>query len=177
MTMNRSLKVALGCSMILAEIFALGGSVFAHDDRSYVRPARHAAEVAAAPPHAVPGISGQGLMRFRVLYTSSSLPEEARKVLVKAHGGFAVDRRTGRGETYFALPGAGILQISSDLKTIRLLPTAPPMKEVNLHDTTIWYDPKNGEPYLVFPANDAGKVFTTTLDGKLLNTLDKPTGV
>ncbi len=174
--MNRSLKVALGCSLVLAEISALGGSVCAHDDRSYVRPPRHAGQEPAAPPHAVAGISGQGMMRFRVLYTSSSLPEEARKVLVKAHGGFAVDRRTGRGETYFALPGAGILQISSDLKTIRLLPTAPPMKEVNLHDTTIWYDPENGDPYLVFPANDAGKVFTTTLDGKLLNTLDKPTG-
>src|SRR5437899_158549 len=174
MTMNRSLKVALGCSMILAEIFALGGSVFAHDDRSYVRPARHAAEVAAAPPHAVPGISGQGLMRFRVLYTSSSLPEEARKVLIKAHGGFAVDRRAGKGETYFALPGAGILQISSDLKDIRVLSTSPDMKNVNLHNTTIWFT-QDGRPYLVFPANDAGKVFTTTLDGDLVNTLDSPT--
>jgi len=115
-------------------------------------------------------------MRFRVLYRSDRLPEEARKVLVKAHGGFAVDRRPGKGETYFGLPGAGILQISADLRTIRILPTAPAMKEVNLHDTTLWYGAK-GDPYLVFPANDAGKVFTTTLDGKLLNTLDAPAGV
>jgi hypothetical protein len=114
-------------------------------------------------------------MRFRVLYTSERLPEEAKKVLIKAHGGFAVDRRPGKGETYFALPGAGILQISSDLKSIRVLDTSEAMKNVNLHNTTIWFT-QEGSPYLVFPANDAGKVFTTTLDGKLVNTLDAPTG-
>src|SRR5207248_9693793 len=87
----------------------------------YIPPPRPRAHGGAPPPHPVPGISGQGKMRFRLLYTSSSLPKEALKVLVKAHGGFAVDRRAGRNETYFALPGAGILQISADLKTIRLL--------------------------------------------------------
>jgi len=70
-------------------------------------------------------------MRFRVLYTSEHLPEEARKVLVKAHGGFAVDHRPGRGETYFALPGVGILEISADLRSIRMLNTPDPMKNVN----------------------------------------------
>src|SRR5437899_4452580 len=45
---------------------------------------------------------------------------EAQKVLVNAHGGFAVDRRPGHDETYFALPGAGILQISADLKIINM---------------------------------------------------------
>ncbi len=120
------------------------------------------------------GVSGQGKMRFKVLYTASQLPEEAKKVLVKAHGGFAVDRRPGRGETYFALPGAGILQISADLRTIRLVETPENVKNVNLHNTTIWYA-SDGAPYLVFPANDAGKVFTTTLDGKLVHTLNAPT--
>ena len=120
-------------------------------------------------------ISGQGKMRFRVLVTSERLPEEARKVLTSAHGGFAVDRRPGKGEAYFALPGAGILQISPDMKTIRMIQTPESMKKVNLHNTTIWYA-RDGAPYLVFPANDAGKVFTTTLEGTLLNTLDPPTG-
>ena len=120
------------------------------------------------------GISGQGKMRFRVFSTSEELPEEARKVLVSAHGGFAVDHRVGKEETYFALPGAGILQISSDLKKIRILETADNMKSVNLHNTTVWYG-VDGNPYLVFPANDAGKVFTTTLDGRLLHTLETPT--
>jgi len=110
-----------------------------------------------------------------VLYTASQLPEAALKVLVRAHGGFAVDRRNGKGETYFALPGAGILQISADLSKVRLLETPPSMREVNLHNTTIWYTPE-GTPYLAFPSNDAGKVFTTTLEGKLINTLDAPTG-
>ncbi len=95
-------------------------------------------------------------------------------MLVNAHGGFAVDRRPGKDETYFALPGAGILQISSDLKTINLLDTPDEMRKVNLHDTNIWYD-KDGTPYLVFPANNEGKIFTTSLDGKLVHKLDAPT--
>jgi hypothetical protein len=113
-------------------------------------------------------------MRFKLLFTSDQLPEEAKKVLVSAHGGFAVDHRPGKEETYFALPGAGILQISSDMKTIKLLETAAPMKGVNLHNTTVWYG-KEGNAYLAFPANDARQVFTTTLDGKLLYTLGAPT--
>src|SRR5260370_6176919 len=94
-----------------------------------------------AKPAAVPGISGQGKMRFKVLYTADRLPEEAKKVLVSAHGGFAVDRRQGREETYFALPGAGILQIGAYLKTIRLLDTPENVKKESLHDTTILYAP------------------------------------
>ncbi len=120
------------------------------------------------------GVSGQGKLKFRVLYTAERLPPEARKVLVNAHGGFAVDRRPGKEETYFAIPGAGILRISSDLKAIDLLDTPDEMRKVNLHDSTIWYD-ADGTPYLTFPANDAGKIFTTTLDGKLVDSLDAPT--
>jgi len=147
-------------------------SIRAHDPRAYKIDLQQTPAVTGAKAP-VPGITGQGKMRFRILYTSDRLPDEARKVLVKAHGGFAVDRRPGKGETYFALPGAGILQISSDLKTIRMLDTAEEMKNVNLHDATIWYA-QDGSPYLVFPANDAGKIFTTTLAGKLVNTLDAP---
>jgi len=127
-----------------------------------------------AKANRAPGISGQGELRFRVLYTSERLPPEAQKVLVNAHGGFAVDRRAGKEETYFALPGAGILQISSDLKTISLLDTPDEMRSINLHDTTVWYD-TDGAAYLTFPANDAGKIFTTSLDGKLVYALDAPT--
>ena len=133
-----------------------------------------ASEASDAKSGTVPGISGRGKMKFRLLYSSDHLPEEARKVLASAHGGFAVDRRSGKGETYFALPGAGILQISADLKTVRMIETPDIMKKVNLHNTTFWQTPE-GTPYLVFPANDAGKVFTTTLDGKLVHTLNTPT--
>lgn len=123
---------------------------------------------------AFPGVSGQGKLKFRVKHAASLLPAEAQKVLVKAHGGFAVDRRPGRGQTYFFLPGAGILRIAPDLNSIRLLPTDDTMRQVNLHDTTLWFDPADGSPSLIFPANDAGKIFTTDLSGKLLSTLDAP---
>jgi hypothetical protein len=138
----------------------------------------HAPQASLVPPGAAddkaPGVTGQGSMKFKVLYTSTHLPPEAQKVLVNAHGGFAVDRRPGRDETYFALPGAGILQISSDFKTINMVDTPDDMRKINLHDTNIWYD-KDGTPYLVFPANNEGKIFTTSLDGKLVHTLDPPT--
>src|SRR5690242_950629 len=108
-------------------------------------------------------VSGQGKLRFRLLYTSTHLPAEAQKVLKAAHGGFAFDRRPGKGEMYFALPGAGIIQISSDLKKTKMIPTPPEMRDTNMHNALYWEAP-NGEPYLSFPANQANRVFTTTLD-------------
>jgi len=130
---------------------------------------RGAAQAGAA------GVSGQGKYRFRVLYTSTHLPQEAQRVLKAAHGGFAVDRRPGRGEAYFALPGAGIIQISSDFKSTRMVETAPEVRDTNMHNTTLWYAP-DGTPYLTFPGNAAGRVFTTSLDGKLVHTLSAPDG-
>ncbi len=118
-------------------------------------------------------ISGQGKLRFKVLYRGDHLPAEAQKVLKAAHGGFAVDKRKGRGETYFALPGAGILQISADLKKVNLLPTAEEMKGTNMHNAMLWS--AGGSDYLTFPGNAANRVFTTTLDGKLVHTLKPPT--
>jgi hypothetical protein len=122
---------------------------------------------------ATEGISGQGKMRFRVLYTSSHLPAEAQKVLTGAHGGFAVDLRSGKGETYFSLKGAGIIQISGDLKSTRMVDTPPEMKNTNLHNTGIWYA-SDGTPYLSFPGNEANQVFITNIDGKLVHTLHTP---
>lgn len=120
--------------------------------------------------------SGQGKLRFRVMYTSNHLPAEAQAVLKGAHGGFAVDRRQGKGETYFALKGAGIIQISADMKSTRMLPTAPDMAKVNLHNSAIW-QAKDGSAFLTFPSNDVAKVFTTTVDGKLVHTLPAPDGM
>lgn len=127
----------------------------------------------AAEAKSIPGVSGQGNLRFKVLYTRDILPPEAVKVLERAHGGFAVDRGAGKGEIYFALPGAGIIQISADLKSTRLIATPPEMKNANSHNATVWYA-SDGTPYISSAANDIGKVFTTTLDGKLVNTLDTP---
>ncbi len=88
--------------------------------------------------------------------------------------GIAVDRRPTQGEAYFALPGAGIIQVSADFKTISMVETPDEMRKTNLHDTNIWYA-NDGTPYLVFPANSEGKIYTTALDGKLVHRLDAPT--
>ena len=168
---------------MIYSLFGLSGMARSHSTlhahhHHAPQPGMHAPQSFLAASGAVddnaPGVSGQGSMKFKVLYASDHLPPEAQKVLVNAHGGFAVDRRPGHDETYFALPGAGILQISADFKTINMIDTPDDMRKINLHDTNIWYD-KDGTPYLVFPANNEGKIFTTTLDGKLVHTLDPPT--
>src|SRR5579872_7045212 len=117
--------------------------------------------------------SGTGKMTFKLLYDSSHLPPEAQKVLTGAHGGFAVDLRPGKGEVYFGLKGAGIIQISGDLKSTRILPTPDEVKNANLHNAAVW-TAADGTRFLSFPSNDANAVFTTTLDGKLVNTLRAP---
>jgi len=165
------------CHLLVLAVAAVltGSGLEAHPGHGH--PATPVAPPAPAGRLAIAGdaISGQGAMRFRVLYTSERLPEAARRVLTAAHGGFAVDRRPGRGEVYFALPGAGILRVSADLESIDLLETAPEVRDTNLHNTTLWQDDA-GTPFLTFPANDAGRVFTTTLEGALLQTLEPPTG-
>ncbi len=118
-------------------------------------------------------VSGQGKMKFRVMYTSDHLPPEAQKVLTGAHGGFAIDLRPGKGESYFALKGAGIIQISADLKKTRMIATADEMKNTNMHNALFW-QAKDGNSFLTFPGNEANKVFTTTVDGQLVHTLGTP---
>ena len=165
---DRKALVALGV------VVALGGTpVQAHPGHSVKK--AEGTGVAVRLPTTEDAVSGQGALRFRVLYGSERLPEKARAVLGAAHGGFAVDRRPGRGEIYFALPGAGILRIAADLRSIELVETDAAMRELNLHNTTLWQGP-DGTAFLSFPANDAGRVFTTTLEGDLVHTLEPPAG-
>ncbi len=124
-------------------------------------------------PQGAMGTTGSGKLRFKLLYTSSHLPAEAQAVLEKAHGGFAIDRRPGKGEIYFALPGAGIIQISADMTKTWMLPTDPGMKAANMHNASIWYG-KDGTPFLSFPGNGSASVYITSIDGKLLHTLKTP---
>ncbi len=119
--------------------------------------------------------SGQGNYKFKVAYKGSHLPSEAQAVLEKAHGGFAIDRRDGKGEVYFALPGAGIIQVSADLSETRMLETDEAMKPHNMHNATIWYD-SDDKAHLSFPGNGNATVFTTDLDGKLEHELTSPDG-
>ena len=118
-------------------------------------------------------VSGQGKMRFKVLYRSGHLPPEAQKALKDAHGGFAVHLGQGKGEIYFALKGAGIIQISGDLKSTRMVDTPEEMRNTNLHNTTIW-DAPDGKTHLLFPGNEANKVYVTGLDGKVDTVLTTP---
>ena len=119
------------------------------------------------------GVTGNGKLKFRAIYTTGHLPPEAQTVIKGAHGGFAIDMRPGRGEIYFALKGAGIVQISSDMKTTRMLATAPEMKNTNLHNANIMIA-KDGTPFLLFPGNEANQVFTTTIDGAMVHALKTP---
>ena len=156
-------------------LLALLTSAFAHPlhhGPPSTEPASSATKLLTA---STTGVTGQGDLRFRVLYTSSHLPDEAVAVVEAAHGGFAVDRRPGQGQTYFALPGAGIIEISGDLRSTRMVDTDERMKDENMHNATIWFNP-DGTPFLTFPANNAGLIFTTTLEGELVHTLGIPSG-
>lgn len=118
-------------------------------------------------------VTGEDEWQFRVYSDRSILPPDALAVLKDAHAGFAVDRRPGAGETYFALKGGGIYVLSEDMKHVRRLSAPSALTGVNLHNATVWTG-SNGTPYLTLPANDAGFVVTLTLDGALVNTLASP---
>ncbi len=167
-------------TLIFSVTFAIGNAAAHVNEHApnvgtdfHVRSSAEHFQFVAHHETAVQQTSGQGALKFRVLYTREHFPPEVVAAIDKAHGGFDVDRRPGKGETYFALPGVGIIQISADLKTTRLIETPPALKAANAHYATVW-TATNGTPYLSFPANDVGKVFTTTLDGKLVHTLEAP---
>ncbi|MEO2003781.1 MAG: hypothetical protein ABGY41_06750, partial [Candidatus Poribacteria bacterium] len=103
--------------------------------------------------------SGDGSLRFEVLYTREHLPEQAQAVLEKLHGGFGVDRREGHGETYFSVPGAGIIRLSADLGKAEMIATDSEMRDANMHNATVWVG-ADGAAYVTYPGNAIGKVFT-----------------
>ncbi len=117
--------------------------------------------------------TGQGELTFKVHRTSKDLPAEAHKGLNAAHGGFGPDRRRGKGEVYFYLPEVGILKISNDMDTIDLVPTDKDMKPNNMHNTTVWYG-KGKNAYITFPGNGNSTIYTTELDGTLVDKLYTP---
>src|SRR5881392_3666205 len=115
-----SMRAVLGCCSAVVLVLVCGdASLLAHPHHLEVTTAAQEPAPTPAPPGTIDrsakGVSGTGALRFRVLLTASGLPEEARRVLVSAHGGFAVDHRPGKEETYFALPGAGIVRLAADL--------------------------------------------------------------
>ena len=117
--------------------------------------------------------SGDAPLRFEVMYTRHHLPAEAQPLLETLHGGFGVDRREGRGETYFAVPGAGIVRLSADLGKAELVATHADMRDVNMHNATVWLGERS-QAFVSYSGADVGMVFTTTTDGALLHTLPTP---
>ncbi len=118
-------------------------------------------------------VSGDGEFKFRVFQTNAILPDEAQAHLVKAHGGFAVDRRDGKGEVYFALPNVGIIRVASDLSSTTLVPTPEQMIPLALHNTTIWHG-GGVDGYLTFPDVSGNGIFTTDLNGEFKNAILPP---
>jgi hypothetical protein len=121
-----------------------------------------------------PGITGQAPYRFKVKTRGTTLPKTAWEDLRKAHGGFAVDHRPGKGEAYFGLPNTGLLRVSADMDHVDILDAAPEFKDGGtMHNASIWYD-AGEQPFLVFPGVDRASIYTTDLDGKLINKLPAP---
>jgi hypothetical protein len=118
-------------------------------------------------------VSGDGALRFEVLYTRDHLPEQAQPFIEKLHGGFGVARGDGLGETYFAVPGAGIVRLSADLGKAELVSTHADMLEANMHNATVWLG-AGPDAYVTYSGNDVAKVFTTSLNGELIYTLPTP---
>ena len=120
--------------LIFAITFIIVGQIYGHVTE---HPPTETGDFRFVAHHEVSELtSGQGALKFKVLYTRDHFPPEVVTAIDKAHGGFDVDRREGKGETYFALPGVGIIQISTDLKTTRLIETPPALKKANAHYTT-----------------------------------------
>jgi hypothetical protein len=122
-----------------------------------------------------PGVTGQAPYRFKIKTRAATIARSSWEDLRKAHGGFAVDRRQGKGEAYFGLPNTGLLRVSADMNKVDILDASPEFKDgVTTHNASIWYD-KDGTPFLVFPGVDKASILTADLNGKLLNKLDAPT--
>lgn len=129
------------------------------------------------------GRSGSGELTFEVAVRSDRLPQAVfaenphagggRTILEGAHGGFAFDYREGRGEVYWFLQGAGVLRISADLSKLVLVDNDPELTPFNLHNATFFEH--DGQGRIAWPANDGAKVFITGVDGKLIETLGRPT--
>jgi len=133
------------------------------------------AQAEGEPVKQAAGVTGQAPYRFKVRITEKAMPDTEWGNLRKAHGGFAVDHRPGKGEAYFGLPNTGILRVSAAMDKVEVLDASPALRDGGtMHNASIWYDAK-GEAFLVFPGVDRATIFTTDLDGKVIGTLPAPT--
>ena len=117
-------------------------------------------------------LAGSAPFQFRYDEALSKLPDQVAPKVPGAHGGFAVDNKTG--EVFFGLKGAGIIWMSNDLKEKKVLPVTEPMiLEGNFHNTTVLYR-GDGERFLALPDNEKHRVYIVSDEGKLASVLNSP---
>lgn len=113
-------------------------------------------------------VSGEGDYQFRYRPDLSILPKEIAVGIEKAHGGFAI---TPTGEIYFGLNGTGVVRISPDLKTMKIVNQSEAIRTGGLHNTT--FTDRDGG-MLIFPDNNRGEIHITSLEGEEIKTLGRP---
>ncbi len=137
-------------------------------------------EVQAGMKETVGKQSGQGDFIFTYdhdltsVFSFSDDPEKNLALQRSLHGGFAVDRRKGKGELYFFVPKVGIVRVSADLKSKKIINDSPEIKDKQkFHNCSIFYDHED-KGYLAFPGNKTAVVYITDLDGKVIHRLKEP---
>lgn len=184
-------NVSAGFGVLLAALAVPAGGAVAHEGE-HAHDGAHATASKAGevePPETVPApaappsargpaaaarTTGQGAWVFRHDAERSALPAGAERFLPGAHGGFAVDWK-GERDVYFALKGCGIIRMSADLRSKRIIEVDPFVREGNFHNTTLIYDERGGA-YLALPDNERERVYITTTEGRLVKVLSHPRG-
>jgi hypothetical protein len=116
--------------------------------------------------------SGQPPFEFTYVEELHSLPEQSLEYEVRLHGGFAVDKRSGRGQVYYGMPGCGIMRISPDLTQQDVIELPSELKPLNFHSTKI--GEFDGKVRLFLPADGGMKIAIISLEGEVEFVLPKP---
>ena len=117
-------------------------------------------------------LSGQKPFEFALRADLCNLPAAAQACEVNLHGGFAVDTRAGYGQTYYGMPGCGIMRIDADLQRQEIIDLPDDLKPLNFHSTKI--GEFDGKQRLFMPANSDEMVAILTLDGEVDFILPRP---
>lgn len=120
----------------------------------------------------MPKTSGQAPFAFSHCEDLHALPQKALSCEVNLHGGFAVDRLTGKGHIYYGMPGCGLIRISPDLTKQDVVELPPHLEPINFHSTKI--GAFDGKIRLILPANGDAMVVIASLDGEVDFILSKP---
>lgn len=182
----RMLKQFLGCFAVMVFVsFSFGHE--GHDHGAHHKKDKKGATVLTSAPVAptvLQEVDGQGNWKFRYRSDLSKVPVDP-SVLHQAHGGLVVNKglANGQNQTYFALPGVGLIEVSDDLQTMKVIggsreifnPNKEPGAPLwNYHDTAII---KNGdELHLGLPSDNANLIWIVKPDGTLVNTFSAPPG-